>query len=165
MFPAHRDRLQPTLFDRLSDDAPLVPHDIEDRRVLSRSELRDSVLRSLTSLFNAVRVDPGELGGYRLVKSSVLGYGFPSLAGQLASKVDISSVEGFMLDAIRHYEPRIIAQTLSVRAVKALTALNMQNVIEFEIRGQLRTQPVPIEILLRTQVDLEGGHINVTDVG
>ena len=36
--------------------------------------------------------------------------------------------------------------------------------IEFEIRGHLWSQPVPIEILLRTQLDLEAGQVEVRDM-
>jgi type VI secretion system protein ImpF len=35
--------------------------------------------------------------------------------------------------------------------------------IEFQIRGHLWAQPVPLEILLRTQVDLEAGLVSVRD--
>ena len=163
--PTQRDRLQPTLFDRLSDDSPLNPHDTDDRRVFSRAALRESVVQSLTSLFNAIQPDLRKLEQYPRVQRSVVGYGLPALAGKLASKIDAPLIESLMLEAIRRYEPRIVGQTLSVQAVKSRLALSMQNVIEFEIHGELRAQPVPIEILLRTQVDLEGGHINVTELG
>ena len=37
------------------------------------------------------------------------------------------------------------------------------NIIEFEIRGRLWAQPVPLELLLRTQLDLEAGQVVVHD--
>ena len=36
--------------------------------------------------------------------------------------------------------------------------------IEFEIHGHLWSQPVPLEILLRTQLDLEAGQVDVRDM-
>ena len=41
--------------------------------------------------------------------------------------------------------------------------LETHNVIEFEIRGFLWAQPVPLELLLRTQLDLEVGQVLVKD--
>ena len=41
--------------------------------------------------------------------------------------------------------------------------LDTHNVIEFEIRGHLWSQPVPLEVLLRTQIDLEAGQVKVRD--
>jgi hypothetical protein len=63
-------------------------------------------------------------------------------------------------DLIR-YEPRILADTLEVRAIAANSVLDTHNVIEFEIRGHQWSQPVPLEILLRTQ--LEAGQVEVRD--
>ena len=42
--------------------------------------------------------------------------------------------------------------------------LDTHNVIEFEIRGHLWAQPVPLEMLLRTQLDLEAGQVEVRDM-
>jgi len=48
--------------------------------------------------------------------------------------------------------------------MEASNVLDTHNVIEFEIRGHLWSQPVPLEILLRTQLDLEAGQIEMRDV-
>ncbi len=50
-----------------------------------------------------------------------------------------------------------------MRALEATSVLDTHNVIEFEIRGHLWSQPVPLEILLRTQLDLEAGQVEVRD--
>ena len=51
-----RDRLQPALLDRLTDDQPERQHDADDKRVLNKNQLRQAVLRDLSWLFNAVIV-------------------------------------------------------------------------------------------------------------
>jgi type VI secretion system protein ImpF len=93
----------------------------------------------------------------------VLNYGLPPLSGQLASKLDVSVLERVIHQAIVRYEPRILPATLQVRALEATSVLDTHNVIEFEIRGHLWSQPVPLEILLRTQLDLEAGQVEVRD--
>jgi hypothetical protein len=41
-----RDRLQPALLDRLTDDAPQSRVEAEDTRVMSKTQLRQAVLRT-----------------------------------------------------------------------------------------------------------------------
>jgi type VI secretion system protein ImpF len=42
--------------------------------------------------------------------------------------------------------------------------LDTHNVIEFDIRGHLWSQPAPLEMLLRTQLDLDAGLVRVRDL-
>jgi type VI secretion system protein ImpF len=55
--------------------------------------------------------------------------------------------------------------SLEVKALEATSVLDTHNVIEFEIRGFMWAQPVPLELLLRTQIDLEAGQVEVRDMG
>jgi type VI secretion system protein ImpF len=160
-----RDRLQPALLDRLTDDAPAASVDADERRVVSKTALRHAVVRDLGWLFNAVQPLPAaQAATHAHAARSVLNYGLPSLAGQVASRVDVSLLEKAIRDAIRHFEPRVVADTLTVKAIEADDVLSTHNVIEFEIRGLLWAQPVPLEMLLRTQLDLEAGQVQVRDL-
>lgn len=158
-----RNRLQPALLDRLTDDAPGERHEADDHRVMSKTQLRQAVLRDLSSLFNAVQPLGAAGDAYPGVAGSVLNFGLPALSGQLASKLDVSVLERAIRQAILRYEPRILAESLQVNAVEFSSVLDTHNVIEFEIRGHLWSQPVPLEILLRTQMDLEAGQVEVRD--
>jgi type VI secretion system protein ImpF len=158
-----RNRLQPALLDRLTDDARSAREEIDDHRVMSKAQLRQAVLRDLGALFNAVQPLGAAADAYPLLADSVLNFGLPALSGQLASKLDVSVLERAIRQAIVRYEPRILADTLQVRALETSSVLDTHNVIEFEIRGHLWSQPVPLEILLRTQLDLEAGQVEVLD--
>jgi type VI secretion system protein ImpF len=158
-----RNRLQPALLDRLTDDDPQARQETDDRRVMSKAQLRQAVLRDLGGLFNAVAPLGAQGDAFPGVGDSVLNFGLPPLSGQLASKLDIGDLEAVIRRAILRYEPRILADTLEVRALEARNVLDTHNVIEFEIRGHLWSQPVPLEILLRTQLDLEAGQVEVRD--
>jgi len=160
-----RNRLQPALLDRLIDDEPDNRREAEERRVMSKAELRQAVLRDLAALFNSVQPLGSAAAPYPLLAESVLNYGLPALSGQLASRLDVGVLEGAIREAIVRFEPRILADTLHVRALEWSSVLDTHNVIEFEIRGHLWSQPVPLEILLRTQLDLEAGQIEVRDGG
>jgi type VI secretion system protein ImpF len=152
-----RDRLQPALLDRL------VGPPGGGARILSKSALRAAVLRDLRWLFNAVQPNPSWLEERPGLAGTVLNFGLPPLAGLQSSKVDISRLERTIAEAIRRFEPRILAQTLVVTAIEPGSVLDTHNMIEFEIRGQLWAQPVPLEILLRTRLDLEAGQVEVAE--
>ena len=160
-----RDRLQPALLDRLTDNAPTSEVESEDQRVMSKTALRQAVIRDLGWLFNATQpLLTREAAEHSAAATSVLNYGLPALAGELASKIDVAQLERSIRKAIVDFEPRIVAESVSVRAIEADDVLATHNVIEFEIRGLLWAQPVPLEMLLRTQLDLEAGKVKVRDL-
>jgi type VI secretion system protein ImpF len=161
-----RDRLQPALLDRLVDDAPTAHVEADDRRVMSKASLRQAVIRDLGWLFNAVQpMHKAEAAIHPHAARSVLNYGLPPLSGEVASKVDVAQLERAIGSAILLFEPRVVAESLEVRAIEADDVLGTHNVIEFEIRGLLWAQPVPIELLLRTRLDLEASQVQVRDLG
>jgi type VI secretion system protein ImpF len=43
--------------------------------------------------------------------------------------------------------------------------LDHHNQISFRISGQLWAQPVPLELLLQTEIDLETGAVEIKDLG
>lgn len=161
--PDLRDRLQPALLDRLTDDKPGQRSETDERRVMSKAQLRQAVLRDLAWLFNATQPLGALSQQYPALADSVLNLGLPPLAGQLASKIDAAVLERVIRDAIVRFEPRILRESLRVRALEATSVLDTHNVIEFEIRGHLWSQPIPLEILLRTQIDLEAGQVEVRE--
>lgn len=163
--PDARDRLQPALLDRLTDDEPLSSVESDDRRFVSKAAFRQAVIRDLSWLLNAVQpLRASQAAAHSHAAHSVLNFGLPALAGQAASKVDVSLVEKAIRSAIVDFEPRIAADSLSVRAIESDDVLSSHNVIEFEIHGLMWAQPVPLELLLRTQLDLEAGQVQVHDV-
>jgi type VI secretion system protein ImpF len=159
-----RDTLQPALLDRLTDHDPTRKVEGREERVISRAQLRTCVLRDLSSLFNTTDLSAEvDLQDLPLVAQSTLNYGLAPLSGKLVSGLDLSSIERILKDAILRFEPRILAHTLSVRGAPPSDALTHHNVISFEITGQLWGQPYPLELLLKTDVDLESGEIRIAE--
>ena len=158
-----RDRLQPALLDRLTDMAPQSRVEADDIRVMNKAQIREAVLRDLSWLLNAVSPMGRQADAHVQVADSVLNYGLPAMSGQMASRIDVSLLERTIKQAILRFEPRVMSDSLEVRALDASSVLDTHNVIEFEIRGLMWAQPVPLELLLRTQVDLEAGQVEVRD--
>lgn len=163
--PRVNDRLQPALFDRLRDDDPSTTTEPAEARVVTRTQMREAVLRDLSWLFNCARLsDSQSLDAYPYALRSVLNFGLPALSGQTASSVDAVSLEAQVRQAILDHEPRILRETLKVEALISDQQLDHHNQISFRISGQLWAQPVPLELLLHTDVDLETGHVDVKEV-
>ena len=160
-----QDRLQPALLDRLRDDDPTNSKEPVESRVLSRNRLRDAVLRDLSWLFNTSQLDSSEsLAAYPQVRRSVLNYGLPVISGQTISSIDPVLIEGQVRQAIIDHEPRILPESLRVEAIMSDTRIDQHNQISFRITGQLWAQPVPLELLLHTDIDLETGRVDVREL-
>lgn len=159
------DQLQPALLDRLTDDAPGQTLEPRAQRVITRRQLRQAVLRDLAWLLNSTRLDADmDATAFPLARRSVVNYGLPALSGETATAVEISDLERGIRQAILDYEPRILPSTLRVRALE-IGAFDNHNVIGVEISGQLWAQPIPIDLLVRTEIDLETGTVEIADVG
>jgi len=160
----YQERLQPSLLDRLTDDDPESRTEPRERRVLTLRTLRQSVLRDLGWLLNARGLGCGQdLSDYPLVAQTVLNFGLPDLAGRTASGLDLAEVEHLMLQAIRDFEPRILRNSVRVRAVASGDATGQQNTLVFEIEGDLWAQPLPERLFLKTELDLEVGEVRVSE--
>jgi len=158
---ATRDRLQPSLLDRLTDDDPSNPKESADKRVLSLTQLKASVLRDLAWLLNTTSLLDADATLHTPAGTSVVNFGLPALAGNSASNVDVSALETLIHQAIATFEPRILRHTLRVRA-RATAEMN-HNALSFEIEGDLWAQPVPLRLMLQTDLDLETGHVRVVN--
>lgn len=157
------ERLQPALLDRLTDEERTDSQESRNRRVLSIQRLRESVLRDVAWLLNTTNLAQDDLAkNHPHVAKSVLNYGLPDLAGLTASAVDIAELESLVRQAIWDFEPRILRHTLHVRAHAGDEMSH--NALVFEITGELWAQPVPLELFLKTEIDLESGEIAVSEI-
>lgn len=158
------DQLQPALLDRLTDEAPEQKLEPRAQRVISKRQLRQAVLRDLAWLLNSTRLDADmDPATFPLARRSVINYGLPALSGETATSIEISDLERGIRQAILDYEPRLLPSTLRVRALEVGEFEN-HNVIGIEISGQLWAQPIPIDLLVRTEIDLETGKVEIAEV-
>jgi type VI secretion system protein ImpF len=151
------ERLQPCLLDRLTDEDPKSSQESRNSRVISLQRYREAVLRDLRWLFNANCHLPAEgLDEFGEVVRSVLNYGTRDLTGLLSSSLNIGELEQHLAEAIRLFEPRIIPHSLVVKAIMDPERIN-SNILAFEIRGDLWARPLPDQLFIKTEIDLETG--------
>ena len=153
----HKEQLQPSLLDRLTDDKPGEKVESRDTRVLSMRRLKESVIRDLEWLLNSGNLDGVEdLSGFPEVRHSVLNYGVTDMAGKTLSRRDMEEVERMLRQAIMDFEPRILPKTLEVKAVLDDKAMGKHSLV-FTISGELWSEPAPERLLLKTVLDLQLG--------
>jgi len=160
-----KERLQPSLLDRLTDDDPERATESREARVLSPARLRECVRRDLAWLLNATHLQGLQsLEEYPLVAHSVLNFGIPDLAGRTASSLATAELEQMIRQAILDFEPRLDRNSVSVRLVMDKDKMS-HNALSFDVEAELWAQPLPLHLFLRTAVDLESGKVEVTDQG
>ncbi len=158
-----QERLQPSLLDRLTDDAPEAREESRDKRVLGISQLRQSVLRDVGWLLNTVHLEASQdLGEWPEVVSSTVNYGIPDLAGSSAVGRNTLALERAVRQAVLNFEPRILPDTVKV-TVRIEPEQMTRHAMSFIIEGQLWAQPVPLSLYLKTELDLETGSVTVAE--
>ena len=158
------ERLQPSLLDRLTDEEPTIATETRDARVIDIRRLREIVQRDLSWLLNTGNADHWiDAKRYPLAAKSVLNYGVRDVAGDFAAKDRANLIRKSIALAIENYEPRI-------RKGSAQVEIRTQNVsrdtvISFDIRADMWAEPIPIELYLRSSVDMTTGQVTLERTG
>ena len=160
---APRERLQPSLLDRLADDEPDKGIESRERRVLSIRTLREGVLRDLAWLLNTTNLlSVTNLQKLPHVANSVLNYGMPDLSGMSVAGLNLADLERVIRQAIWDFEPRLVRSSVSVKAIASSVGEN--NKIMFEIEADMWAQPYPERLYLKTELDVDRATIRLTDM-
>ena len=152
------ERLQPSLLDRLTDDNPGDLKETRDSRVIDLRRLREIIQRDLSWLLNTYdNSSMFDVEEFPNVANSVLTYGVTEVAGEYATGERALLIRNSMQRAIEKFEPRIIPGTLDV--ILRDDDGKRQTVINFDIAAEMWAQPLPMELYLRTQVDMTTGEL------
>jgi type VI secretion system protein ImpF len=159
-----KERLQPSLLDRLTDNEPDRQVESRDLRVLSPQRLRESVRRDLAWLFNSVNLSSVEdLSAHPEAERSTLNFGLPDLSGKTSNSIHAPSLETEIRKAIWEFEPRLTKDSVRVRLIQDRKEFG-PNALCVVIEAELWAQPLPLRLFLRTDLNLETGEAQVTDV-
>lgn len=159
-----KERLQPALLDRLTDDEPDKKQESREKRVLTIHKLRESVLRDLSWLLNTTNLEAVvNLDPTPEVIHSVLNYGLQDIAGTVASSADAGELQRKLRQVLIDFEPRILRESLNIRVSVSDEQMNA-NSMTFEIEGDLWGQPLPQRLYLRTVVDLDSHNVVIEDM-
>ena len=158
------ERLQPSLLDRLTDLEPVSVTEARDDRVINIRRLRDIIRRDLAWLLNSNSMDILiDADQYPHASNSVLNYGVRETAGDFSTEKRATEIRKAIKRAIIMFEPRIKEGTLEIVACK--DKKSSQTIIEFDIHAEMWAQPLPMELYLRSQIDLTTGQLALERVG
>jgi len=159
-----KERLQPSLLDRLTDNEPDRQTESRDLRVMSPQRLRESVKRDLNWLFNAVNLTPvHDFEGLTDAERSTVNFGLPDLSGKTSAGIHAPTLEKQIRKAIWEFEPRLIKNSVRVKLMQDRKEFG-PNAICVVIEADLWSQPLPLRLMLRTDLNLETGEAQVSDV-
>ena len=159
------ERLQPSLLDRLTDEAPSEKQESRSHRAIDISRLREIIKRDLAWLLNT-----NSLGAmldeksYPHVAKSVLNYGVREVAGEYSTSQRVEMIRKSILHAITVHEPRIIRGSTAVELRTEDGKGKGETLIAFDIHADMWAQPMPMELYLRSEVDVTTGELELERV-
>lgn len=157
------ERLQPSLLDRLTDDDPSEKKEHRDSRVIDMKRLREIIQRDLAWLLNTSdnhgMIDPER---YPYTAGSVLNYGIREVAGEYSSVERAELIRKSILKAIQDFEPRIHPGSVDVDL--RVGTDQRQTIVTYDIRADMWAQPMPLELYLRSEVDVTTGQLDLQRV-
>lgn len=176
---ASAGRLNPTLFDKLVAGNEIGGmrgaeiEEIEQKRDTLRyfsvpqierfneTALRATVRRDMAWLLNTTNLESVvDLDPFPQVKTSVLNFGVPDLAGKaLNSRLVIQRARDIRT-AIRSFEPRMDEKSL---VVEVSEQVERENAITFVIHGDVRSAVRAIPVKFRTDVELDTAAVTVRE--
>lgn len=172
-------RLNPTLFDKLvacNEIGGLRGQEIENveqrRDTLmsvsihnlerfNEEALRATVRRELAWLLNTTNFESAnDLSAYPEVRTSVLNYGVPDLAGKAISNPNMLRRAQEIRSAIQAFEPRIDPATLDV---EVSSRIERDNSLTFVIHADVTSAVRAIPIQLRTDLEVDTAAVTVRE--
>jgi type VI secretion system protein ImpF len=147
---SHKAKYQPTLFERLADQAPREQHEKHPLRLITAEELKESVARDLEALLNC-RCASGDdfLDGYPEAQQSICSYGMNDFVGlSLANPADRNHICRSLERTIAIHERRLKQVHVSLSLENGAV-----NRLKFSINALLivhpSTEPVFFDALLQ----------------
>lgn len=154
--------VQPSLFDRLTDEAPREQTDRATTREASARAFRLAVQRDVEALLNTRRtpVQPADTQPHLL--RSVHQFGLPDMTGFVVTAQEgRTRLTEAILDTLRRFEPRLANIALTVTDIGEGNASH----VRFAIAATLLMDPSPEQVLFDTVLEVATGDYVVGDRG
>ena len=173
-------RLNPTLFDKLvadleldglreQDDAPQIAdfrsslrfYTVPKIERFNERALKNTVRRELNWLLNTTNfAATTDLDPYPQIKTSVVNYGVPDLAGKALTPRIVQSRAREIREAILAYEPRMNPRDLEV---EPQLAAERSNAVTYVIRGDITAAVEAMPVEFKTDVELDTATVVVRE--
>jgi type VI secretion system protein ImpF len=152
-----RRTLLPSIIDRLGASTGSARAGLEG---VSALELKRSVARDLEWLLNTRVWTPWNLEALEEAGSSILNYGIPELSSySWASADDANAIKGMIENAIRTFEPRLLARSIRTEMLPGEGVSDFR--LRIRIEAILHVEPISEPVVFDTGMDLSGGGLRV----
>ncbi len=126
----------------------------------TETELRNCVIRDIAWILNDIHFAAAvPLDDFPEVRTSILNQGVPDLASMTINRDSFERRARDLTDAVRTFEPRLIAQSVNVSFDQATT--DHENKLRFVIHGELRGAIDDRFVELKTAIQLDTGEVEV----
>ena len=158
------ERLQPSLLDRLTDDAPEHSSETGAAWIIDVTRLREIIQRDLHWLLNTTNFGTDlSPENHPQAAGSVINFGISDVSGSVATNARAAEISAAIRTAIERFEPRLLPGSLEVSLREDGDARGA--LVSFDIRAELWAEPVPLDLYLRTQLDVTTGQVTVQKQG
>ena len=155
-----QDVLRHSVLDRLAESGGSRGASRDLR--IGVDDLRSAVRRDLEWLLNTRIFLPETLDAYPEARRSILGYGLPDLTTfSPSSESDSREVCTLIEEAVRTFEPRLIARTVRVEFVPSTRVDDF--LMHFKIHGTLYVEPIREDVAFDTSMDMSCGALRVEE--
>jgi type VI secretion system protein ImpF len=149
-----------SLLDRLSiRSTDQIAAATVSRGDLQATSPRESILRNLQWLLNTTCLEScRDLERWPHIRRSVLNFGIPELSGQYLSSVDSERLEQQMARAIILFEPRLVPESVQVRAIADGTQTTARG-LTLIVTGECLPTLSSALVHLTAHIDVESGRV------
>ena len=161
--------LKPSVIDKLigglgrtkgDGSRDIAPCFIASLDRFNETELRNCVIRDVAWILNDIHFAAAvPLDDYPEVRTSVLNQGVPDLTSMTVNRHTFEQRARDLTDAIRNFEPRLVAQSVSVNFESAMS--DDENKLRFVIQGELKGALDDRYVEFKTSVTLDTGDVIV----
>lgn len=154
------ERLQPSLLDRLTDREPGVLTERREDRVIDVRRLREIIQRDLSWLLNTNNHETLlDAEAHPHAIQSTVNYGVREVAGMTSTLERAMEIRRMIHIAIERFEPRIQPGTIDVEYRSDVDSGDA--LVSFDIRADMWAQPMPMELYLRSEVNVATGELKL----
>jgi type VI secretion system protein ImpF len=130
---------------------------------VNEAQLREQIRRDLSWLFNTTQLAAGtDLAPYPQVQRSIVNYGIVDLTGRSLASIKPAELERDVRRALLHYEPRLLPESLQISAKPGKSPFGKAALV-VEIKAELHSEPLPLALHVRTEIDVETGRVTIGD--
>lgn len=131
------------------------------RPPITEAALRQEVARDLADLVNTVNLESAvDLDGFDAVRRSILNFGLREVTSRFADQAADGRLARDVEEAIRNYEPRLVAGSLRINQVVRVDEPSLS--VRLEISGDLSCEPVDVPVVFIADVDVDNRKVSVS---